>query len=84
MHRKLRNYRGIKNTRTARMPVPHQHTWKTHLSCMAQLVVTRMMNRNGLFRFRHSKFYPWFVRNVENGGVALYVEQWQKHMGVQN
>lgn len=83
MYRKLRNYRGIENTRTACMHVPRRHTWKTHLSCVAQLMVTRKMNKNGLFRFRHSKIYPWFVRNVGNGDVALYVEQWQKHMGVQ-
>lgn len=65
------------------MHVPCRHTWKTHLSCVAQLMVVRTMNKNGLFDSGTLKSTPWFVRNVGNGDVALYVEQWQKHMGVQ-
>lgn len=29
--------------------VPHQHTWKIHLSCVAQLMVGRTTNKNSLF-----------------------------------
>lgn len=52
MDGKLRSYKEIKNstnTNSTHIHVPRQHTWKTHLSCVAQLMGTRTMNKNGLF-----------------------------------